>query len=444
MEEEIEVLRQIDWIEYGQTVLHPFAVLLVAIMAIVLLNSRSTFFLIPFLVIAAFITHMQRFVIFSLDFSMLRILMVTGILRVSLRNDTHKFEWEKMDSLIIAYIIVLSIAYVALRQNSSAIINRLGVGFETLLAFFLIRMYLNSIIQIRYFIKALSYVFILVAIFMTIEHLTHHNLFSVFGGVNSVTRIREGRLRAQGAFSHSIMAGTFGAAFMPLFWGLKAIGNRKEKQLAVAGIISSFVITWASSSSGPIITLMASSFAIIVWKGRRFLRYLILGSVYMIIILHIVMKAPVWHLISRIDIVGGSTGYHRYFLIDQTINRFSEWALLGVKTTGHWGWGLNDVTNMFIGQAVKGGVMTLILFLLIVHNGFLSVKRAIEEVPIDDKVQKLFWSWGAVLFAHCVSFFGVSYFGQMYFFWTLTLGILASLPVIAKNNDITIGNENTL
>ena len=43
------------------------------------------------------------------------------------------------------------------------------------------------------------------------------------------------------------------------------------------------------------------------------------------------MKAPVWALIQRIDIVGGSSGWHRYELIDQCIKHFSDWWLMGVK-----------------------------------------------------------------------------------------------------------------
>jgi hypothetical protein len=235
-------------------------------------------------------------------------------------------------------------------------------------------------------------------------------------------------MRAQGAFSHPIMAGTFGAAFMPLFWGLKSIGAERDKRFALLGVVSSVVITWASSSSGPVLTLIAALCAVWVWNVRFLLNNIKILIVCMLIGLHIVMEAPVWHLISRIDIVGGSTGWHRYFLIDQTIHRFREWALLGVRTTGHWGWGLNDVTNMFIAQAVDGGLATFILFIVLVARGFKSVHIAIRNNLEHKNIEKFFWSWWAVLFAHCVSFFGVSYFGQMNYLWMLTLGIIACLP----------------
>jgi hypothetical protein len=41
------------------------------------------------------------------------------------------------------------------------------------------------------------------------------------------------------------------------------------------------------------------------------------GLVGALAVLHFfVMQAPVWHLISRIDLIGGSTGWHRYIIFD--------------------------------------------------------------------------------------------------------------------------------
>ena len=432
MEEGVEVLRQINWRTYNQTVLHPLALLLLIIMAFVLLKTNSRYFFIPLLIIGAFLTHLQRIVVGSLDFSMIRLILIVGLLRGILRDDFHPFEKEKIDKLVIMYMVVMSIAYVALRGTTSALINRLGVSFETLMAFFIVRAYFNRPEQMLVFIKSLSFIFLLIALFMTIEQLTHHNLFAIFGGVPEITPIREGRLRAQGAFSHPILAGSFGAAFMPLFWGLRAFGKTEERVLGNIGIISSILIVWASSSSGPVLAMMGGVFAIVLWYIKHLVKYIKYGVLVLLICLHIVMDAPVWHLISRIDIVGGSTGWHRYFLIDQTINHFKDWFLFGVRTTGNWGWGLNDVTNMFIAQGVTGGFFSMVLFILIIQSAFRMVSISLEKLNGSIEEQKLFWSWGAVLFTHCVSFFGVSYFGQMNFFWILTLSMMACLPSVAK------------
>ena len=299
MDQEPEVLRQIDWVEYGQTILHPLALLVLLLMAFFLLSSRSRFILIPFLVVAALLTHMQRLVIGSADFSMVRLLLIAGFLRSVVRNDAQRFEWHRMDSLMVAYVLVLSLAYIGLRQSAGAVVNRLGFAFEVLLTFFFIRLYVHKMEQLFVFVRGLATVMALVATFMLVEQLTRYNPFSMLGGVPEMTPIRNGRLRAQGAFSHPIMAGTFAAAFAPLFWGLWQTGQTKDRGFAALGGVSALVMTWASSSSGPVLTLLAGAFAIWSWNVRSHLRTIRLAAVGALIGLHIVMEAPVWHLISQ-------------------------------------------------------------------------------------------------------------------------------------------------
>lgn len=431
-----EDLRQIEWTEYGQTVTHPLALLLTFCMVVSFLAARRVHILIPMLIVAAFITSMQRVVLGSLDFTMLRLMMVAGIARAAIRNDAQLLEWSRMDSAFAVYVVVASLTYIMLWRNSSAIVNRLGFAFEAILAYGLIRVYVHSEVQVTTLIRGLAVVFAGIAVFMLIEQATRYNFFSVFGGVSPITRLRAGRLRAQGAFSHPIMAGTFGGTFAPLFWALASRRNGRDRRFAVLGSVGAVSIVWASSSSGPVISLLASLFAVSMWNYRQYTAILRRGFFLMLLVLHIVMDAPVWHLISRVDIVGGSTGWHRYALIDAAIRRFPEWAAFGVRTSGHWGWGLNDVTNHFILQAVNGGFLTLLAFIILVGAGFRSVRRAIAGDEGNEARQKMHWAWGSVLFSHCISFIGVSYFGQMNFFWYLTLGLIACLPSLSDKKPL--------
>ncbi len=61
---------------------------------------------------------------------------------------------------------------------------------------------------------------------MLYEKATGRNVFAVLGGVSEMTLIREGKLRAQGAFQHPILAGTFGATVLPLMVGLMRMKDR--------------------------------------------------------------------------------------------------------------------------------------------------------------------------------------------------------------------------
>ena len=68
--------------------------------------------------------------------------------------------------------------------------------------------------------RILAVVLLPVALKMIHEQLTGHDLFALFGGVPDAVEVREGRLRAQGPFSHSILAGGVGAACVPFMIGI--------------------------------------------------------------------------------------------------------------------------------------------------------------------------------------------------------------------------------
>ena len=132
------------------------------------------------------------------------------------------------------------------------------------------------------------------------------------------------------------------------------------------------------------------------------------------------MKAPVWNLVARVGVVSGSTGYHRYRLIDQAIRHFPEWALLGSRGTSHWGQGLQDVTNQYILEGVTGGLATLILFCAVHYVGARMLVRM--SLQTRDKGESyLVWCMFVTIVVHCISFIGVSYFGQITMIWHLLL-----------------------
>jgi hypothetical protein len=154
------------------------------------------------------------------------------------------------------------------------------------------------------------------------------------------------------------------------------------------------------------------------------------GRVFAIglIALHLVMKAPVWFVIARIDIFSGSTGFHRAYLIDQAIAHFSDWWLLGTKSIDSWGQDQlhGDITNEYISQGVRGGLLTMVLFILIIVVCFRIVGRlqAYKDLPIA--MRTCAWALGAALFAHVLSYLSVSYFDQNLVIWYLLLAMISS------------------
>jgi hypothetical protein len=144
----------------------------------------------------------------------------------------------------------------------------------------------------------------------------------------------------------------------------------------------------------------------------------------------LIMKQPVWHLLARVDIVSGSTGWHRFHLVDKFIERFPEWSPLGTMSTAHWGPGLHDVTNQFVAEGIAGGILRLLLFVWLVWLGFAGVSRSLRLGSAGRTYHLASWALGTSLFMHCMNFIAVSYCEQIVVEWQLTLAAIGSLTLV--------------
>jgi len=150
------------------------------------------------------------------------------------------------------------------------------------------------------------------------------------------------------------------------------------------------------------------------------------------------MNDPVYYLMARIDITGGSTGWHRAALIDSSIHHLSEWWLTGTDHTRHWmptgvysSENHTDITNHFLQMGVYGGLPLIVLFCAIIFRAFASlseVLRVSKAASIHDRF--MIWTLGAVLFGHTTAFLGISYFDQTVVFLYLVLAAIGSLYAV--------------
>lgn len=385
-------------------------------LAVLLVPRR--YFLLPYIVAACFVPADQRVIIMDLDFTALRILIVVGVLRTVCSQDSKPLQINSFDKLVIAWAVCGAVIYVLLWGTLGAIIFKCGVLFDILGTYWLFRKSVTKWDDIKQIGRALAVCCLVMVVFVAIEWTTGQNPFAVLGRVHTV--LREGEFRCQASFPHSIMLGLFWATAVPLFVGLWK--SETHKWLYGAATAAAVFIIIATRSSTPLLTLMIVGAMMPLFRYRQHGRLAAYGAVAMLVALHIVMKAPVWHLIARVNIIGGSTGWHRYHLIDEAINHFSEWAVLGTRGTGHWGWGLYDVTNQFVLEGVRGGLITLVLFTVLVIWAVARVGKASLR-KISTGHQWLLWGVCISLFGHCVSFFGVSYFGQIILLLYLTFAI---------------------
>ena len=246
----------------------------------------------PLFVVGFFLPLAAEVLIFGLHFPMIRLLILVGLARLFLRPPGQTSKLDAISKAMILWVLATVVTYTLLWLTWGALINRLGVAFNALGIYFLVRAFCRDSGDIERVIKVLAFVSIGVAISMLVERETGRNAFAVFGGVPAVTVVREGRLRAQGAFLHPIMAGTFGASLFPLFVFL-GWGSRKHRVLALVGVTAATIITVASASSGPALSYLAGIVGLCAWPLRKHMRAVRWGMLLSVISLHLVMKAPV-------------------------------------------------------------------------------------------------------------------------------------------------------
>lgn len=419
----IEGFGGVEWA--NQTTLHPVGLAMTALCGVAAVLAPRRFAVWPFIVMACFVAPAQRLVVAGMDFNLIRLMVLFGFARVVLRADYRGMKWMSADFALIAFALIRTAAYTAQQGTSSALIFQAGQTFDAIGIYFLMRMLIRTPEDIIRVGAGFAVIAIPTLCAFLLERLTGRNIFSVFGGVPEITRVREGRMRCQGAFAHPIIAGCFWAGLLPLvvsMWWWRG----PLRALSIIGTLCVTSIVLLSASSTPVMGLIFGALGAGMFVFRRYMRIILLLCVGLIFALHMSMNKPVWHLISRITIARGNTGYHRYQLIDNAIRRFDEWALLGTKSTAHWFWGGQDVTNHYILEAVRGGFASLALFVAIITLAFVGLGRSCRALEHDRPRMIMAWAVGVCLFVHCTNFIGVSYFGQGAFVWYLTLALAVS------------------
>ena len=413
---------------HNQTTLHPLGLVIILAAATATLVVRRSYATFPLLFVAALVPLAQRVVIAGLDFNFIRVLVVVGALRVLSRGEQSSLRPMLLDKVIVAWVLVGTAAYVLLRGGAfGALVYRAGLAVEALGVYFLVRVWVRDWSDFDRVAGFLGLLALISAGFFLFESSTRSNLFETLG-VQGVPTEREGRLRCQGPFTHPILAGCFWASVLPII-AVRWWTSRRTRMVTAAAVLASIVIVFTTASSTPLMGVatlpMAASFFVLRRRMRSIRRLSLAG----LVLLHFSMNAPVWHLITRIDVVGGSTGFHRYRLIDATIKRFSEWALLGTRGTGHWGFHLFDVTNQWVKEAISGGIVGLLLFCTSIVLAYKLLGGVLRRDGYDRRMQRATWAVGMSIFAQCVMFLGISISHSVpnVFVWLLPIALAGSL-----------------
>lgn len=399
--------------------------------AIALVTAPRKWAPLPLLVGCCFITTGQALEIGSANLPVYRLLLLTATIRIIARREQAPGPRTTADKLMLAWCAwTLFASLFQPWEPGSGPKYVSGSILNVATCYFVFRSFCRDLEDVHRLFKMICLVLLPVAAAMAYENLARDNLFSALGRVPEMPLIRDGRIRAQGPFSHPILAGTIGATCLPFAVALWS----RQRHVALLGLGACLLMIGASASSGPIMSLLFGLFALWMWPRRGYCRLLRRLAVAAYLGLMVVMTQPPYFLIARIDLTGSSTGWHRAQLIRQALAHFSEWAFCGTDKTRHWmpnqgaiSATQTDITNYYIAFAVLGGLLCMALMIAMLWRAFKSVGDYARHPATTNADAFTVWCLGASLFSSAASGLSVAFFGQsMVFFW-MPIGLVASL-----------------
>ena len=415
----------------SETILHPLVAAAMVLAIILIFCVRRRYVIVPFLGTIFLTPSGQQILIAGAHVFVSRFLILAVLLKVWLdKREKTKLVlasgWSRLDSFFSLAVLCHAVAFIVLNAEMSAFINQVGVIWDYLGCYIVLRILIRDDADIDLTIKCLAVVALICAGCMVQEQITGQNIFGILGGVRLVDEVRNGHVRSEAVFQHAILAGCFGATVAPLFILLWKTG--KSRFLGILGFASAGVMAVTTFCSTPVLAFVSGLCGIGMWPLRKVTRAMRWGAVIALISLSLVMNAPVWFLIAHLGVMEGSSTAHRAELVNTFIEHFSEWWLFGTKDNGDWGYEMFDTSNTYVSEGVNGGLFALTFLIMTISTAFGRVGSARKSVErrIGNKAEWRFWLLGTAVLANATAFFGISYFDQTKVQWFALLAMISA------------------
>jgi hypothetical protein len=422
--------------------MNPLGLTLTTVLSILILALPRAWAPCMLIIGALSMTVGQMVLIGPFHFTAIRVLLFFGIIRILIRKERPSTSLNYIDKWFIAWVATNAIMFIICRASFAAFVNRLGFAYNALGYYFFFRCTVWNIEEINRLIRTAAIMASIVAIGMFIEKITQRSIYAIFGGIydniGTESWVRNGRVRCQGPFTISILAGSFGATLFPLMMGQFNLKGMR-RNVAILGFISSIAITILSASSGPMMCLASVIIGFSCWfikDKMRIVRWCILiGLIFAALLMH----APVWYLIYKVGVFSGGDSWHRAHIINQAFVHLNEWWLCGTAQTGHWmpytlPDGQSDITSAYLANGVEGGIAAMFFFIMIIVQCFKAIGRS-TLIAQDLKKKFFIWCLGCALIGHTINFISVSYFDQIIIFWYLLLAFISLISAYQTGNE---------
>lgn len=415
--------------------MNAIGVLILLVLIPVVLTSSNRGALIGMFAGVLFLTQAEQISIGGFNMFAIRFLELAGIVRVLVRKEFSFSKINGIDRTILFLYIYTT--FVFLLRSSDSQGYQIGLTVDAFLCYFTFRGLVRNVKDVNWFLRAFLFLLAPYVILVLIESRTSQNPFIPIGGIAATEEwFREGRIRCFGTFAHPSLLGTLGGSFIPIYIGQLFT---KRRTLAFVGVVMCLAIIYAANSGGPITCLFVGIVGWLLWPLRTKMQWVRRGLLATIVLLGLVMKAPIWYLLSKLSDLTGGDGYHRSYLMDIAFRNLGKWWLIGMPIQNTINWfpyrngstGAADITNAYVWFGLQGGLLSVIVFVLLLTRAFKGIGNTLGSLrsnpDTDDSSKYLYWGLGVMLAVHIINWFGITYYDQTFVVWYMQLAVISTL-----------------
>jgi hypothetical protein len=155
----------------------------------------------PLLMGAVYIGTYQEVELGPFHFSVMRILIVFGLIRLMVKGERIASRFNSLDWAMVLWMTALLTS--SLFHRSGALVYRLGYAFDTFGVYLLFRIFVSEWDDVVNIFKMVCVLIVPVAAVMLLEKLNWRNFFDMLGGSTWNAEFRNGHFQARGPFSRA-------------------------------------------------------------------------------------------------------------------------------------------------------------------------------------------------------------------------------------------------
>ncbi|MEH6475005.1 MAG: hypothetical protein V7727_04920 [Sneathiella sp.] len=327
-------------------------------------------------------------------------------------------------------------------SDSFKITSTIGSGFDTVLMYFVARLAIRSILDIRAMALPLFGLAIFMAAMGWMEAITFNSPYlglDKYRGwiwIEKGLDTRYGMLRAKVSTSVHIYFGIAMMIITGIAWAIKS--DPKIRKMSFFTALFAATAAFSAISSGPWLGV----FILIFCNAFILKPSIIKPSLYMMmalaILLELVSNRHFYNLIDYIALNSG-TAYYRTKLMEVAVSQWRDYWLVGVgdKSIQYWGSLVDsrlhvDLVNQFVIVAVNGGIPAFVMYLFVHINAIRYAIKA-RRKSIEKPYRNLLFCLVCTLIALDFSSLSVGLFGPPSLLANLLLGMMVSISMSWKS-----------